>query len=80
MEILVGKVTHYYNHISVAVLELTGELKAGDTIHMLGRITDFEQWVGSMEIDHQRCNPLDGADVALAVIEYVRRRQCFQDR
>jgi hypothetical protein len=35
MDIRVGKVTHYYDHISVAVLELTGELKVGDTIHIL---------------------------------------------
>ena len=73
MEIRVGKVTHYYNHISVAVLELTGELKVGDTIHILGRITDFEQRVGSMEIEHQKVNSVGpGTEVALKVIDFVR--------
>jgi len=74
MEIRVGKVTHYYNHISVAVLELTGELKAGETIHILGRITDFDQRVGSMEIEHQKIQSAGpGTEVALKVIESVRK-------
>ena len=74
MEIRVGKVTHYYNHISVAVLELSGELKVGDSIHILGRITDFEQRVGSMEIEHQKIQSAGpGTEVALKVIESVRK-------
>lgn len=73
MDIRVGKVTHYYNRISVAVLELTGELKVGDRIHILGHNTDFEQQVSSMEIEHQKIQlAMPGADVALKVIEDVR--------
>jgi hypothetical protein len=73
MEIRIGKVTHYYNHISVAVLVLTGELKVGETIHILGRITDFEQRVGSMEIEHQKVLSVGpGTEVALQVIDFVR--------
>jgi len=74
MDIRVGKVTHYYNHINVAVLELTGELKVGETIHILGRITDFDQRVGSMEIEHQKIQSAGpGTEVALKVIESVRK-------
>ena len=74
MDIRVGKVTHYYSHISVAVLELTGELKVGETIHILGRITDFDQRVGSMEIEHQKIQSAGpGTEVALKVIESVRK-------
>ncbi len=73
MDIRIGKVTHYYNRISVAVLELTGELKVGDWIHIHGRITDFTQRVASMEIEHQKIQSAGpGADVALKVIEIVR--------
>jgi hypothetical protein len=73
MEIRVGKVTHFYNHISVAVLKLNAELKAGDMIHILGRITDFDQRVGSMEIEHQKVQSVGpGDEVALQVIEPVR--------
>jgi len=73
MDIRVGKVTHYYNRISVAVLELTGDLKVGDWIHVHGKITDFNQRVASMEVDHQKIQSAEpGADVALKVIEAVR--------
>ena len=74
MDIRVGKVTHYYNRISVAVLELTGELEIGETIHILGRITDFDQRVGSMEIEHQKIQSAEsGKEVALEVTEPVRK-------
>jgi len=73
MDIRIGKVTHYYNRISVAVLELTGELKVGDWIHIHGKITDITQRVASMEIEHQKIQSAGpGADVALKVIEMVR--------
>ncbi len=54
METKIGTVTHYFNHIGVAVLALTAELKVGDTIHFLGRNTDFTQAIDSMEIDHKK--------------------------
>jgi translation elongation factor EF-1alpha len=74
MEVQVGKVTHYYNRISVAVLDLSGELKVGEMIHILGRITDFDQRVTSMEIEHQKIQSAgQGPEVALKVIEMVRK-------
>ena len=84
MDIRVGKVTHYYNRVSVAVLELTGELKVGETIHICGRITDFEQRVGSMEIEHQKIQSAEsGKEVALEVTEPVRKGdivfKCMKD-
>jgi hypothetical protein len=54
METKIGEVTHYFNHISVAVLNLSGELKVGDTIRFLGHSTDFTQTIDSMEIEHQK--------------------------
>lgn len=72
-EVQIGKVTHYFNRISVAVLELDGELNVGDTVHIVGRITDFVMRVGSMEINHQKVQSVSaGDDVALQVDEYVR--------
>ena len=52
-EKLVGRVTHYYKRIGVAIVEVTGRLKVGDTIHVKGSTTDFEQTVDSMEIEHE---------------------------
>lgn len=73
METRVGKITHYYDHISVAVLELYGELKVGDTIHIHGRSTDITQLIDSLEIEHQKIQSAGpGAEVALKVSAPVR--------
>jgi translation elongation factor EF-1alpha len=74
MDTPVGKVTHFFNHLSVAVLELSGELKVGDRICIVGRFTDIEQTVGSMEINHKKVSAVGpGAEVALKVYEPVRK-------
>jgi len=51
---LIGKVTHYFSHISVAVIELSEDLKVGETIRIVGGETDFNQIVDSMEIEHEK--------------------------
>ena len=72
--IRVGKVTHYYNRIGVAVLNLEQELKMGHKILFLGSITDFSQVVNSMEIEHQSIQvATPGMEVALKVAERVRK-------
>lgn len=68
-EKLVGKVTHYFGKIGVAVIKLhKGGLKVGDKIHIKGAHDDFEQTVSSMQIDHK---PVDsgkkGDEVAIKV-------------
>lgn len=73
MEIEIGKITHYFDHIHVAVLSLVGELNVGDTIHILGHSTDFMQTVDSLEIEHKKVQSVgSGDDVALKVSETVR--------
>lgn len=49
----IGKVTHYYTKIGVAVIELTDTLKVGDTIRVKGATSDFTQTVDSMQIEHK---------------------------
>lgn len=51
-EIAVGKVTHYYGHLNVAVIELSDTLKTGDNIHIKGHSEDFKQAIDSMQIEH----------------------------
>ncbi len=73
MDIRVGKVTHYFDRISVAVLELYGEVNVGETIHIHGRTTDITQRIASLEIEHQKIQSArPGDEVALKVIEPVR--------
>ena len=51
---LIGKITHYFSNIEVAVIDLIAPLKKGETIRIVGgQETDFEQKVGSMQIDHK---------------------------
>jgi len=73
--IRIGQVTHYYNHLSVAVLALTDVIRVGDTVHILGHSTDFKQEVTSLQIEHQSVTEAGpGQDVALKVIQRVRPR------
>lgn len=73
MEVEIGKVTHYYNHLCVAVLSLHDSLKLGDKIHILGHSTDFTQRVGSMEIEHHNVDWVRPSDnVAIKVVEPAR--------
>ena len=73
METAIGTVTHYYSHISVAVLQLTERLKIGETIHILGHTTDIVQKVSCMEANHHRVVVVEpGDNVALKVVEPVR--------
>lgn len=74
MEMRIGRVTHFYNRIMVAVLDLSDELKVGDTVHILGHTSDFVQPVRSLEIEHSKVPSAGpGQEVALLVSEPVRR-------
>jgi translation elongation factor EF-1alpha len=48
----IGRITHYFNHIGVAAIELTGNLAVGDTIHVKGHTSDWTQNIDSMQIEH----------------------------
>lgn len=50
----IGEITHYYNHLGVAVVELTGTLKVGDTIKIIGHGNEFTQAVTSIQIEHEQ--------------------------
>ncbi len=70
---LVGKITHYYGKIGVAVVELEDELSVGDEISIEGKTTNFRQKVESMQIEHkniEKANP--GDSIGLKVVEKVR--------
>ena len=73
MDIRIGKVTHYYNKISVAVLELSETLNVADQIAFVGHTTEFSQPVESLEIEHHKIQSAGaGQEVALKVWETVR--------
>lgn len=70
---LIGKITHYFGNIGVAVIGLSDKLKVGDTIRIVGGETDFSQTVDSMEIEHQKIEEAKKGDsVGLKVEQKVR--------
>ena len=73
-ETRIGTVTHYYNHLHVAGVAITnGDLHKGDTIHVKGNTSDFEQKVESMQIDHEAVEvATPGDEIGLTVNEYAR--------
>ena len=69
----VGKITHFFSKINVAVVELTAPLSVGDKIRIQGPTTDFEQTVQSMQIEHENVEAAKkGQSIGLRVNERVR--------
>jgi len=71
---LIGKVSHYFSKIGVAVIELSDKLSVGDTVRIIGgETTDFEQAVNSMEMEHEKIKEAKAGDaVGIKVKEKVR--------
>ncbi|HEC81958.1 MAG TPA: hypothetical protein ENI42_06005 [Thermoplasmatales archaeon] len=70
----IGTVEHFFNKVSVAAIKMTdGELRVGDTIHIVGATTDFTQKVERIEINRQ---PIEvakpGDEIGIKVKERVR--------
>jgi len=54
-EIEIGAVRHYFDKISVVVIELTaGDLAIGDTIHIKGHTTDVTSKVETLQIEQDK--------------------------
>ncbi len=73
-EILIGTVTHYFGHLGVAAISMTdGELRAGDTIHVKGHTSDFQQSVESIQKEHQSIEVArKGDEIGIKVKEHAR--------
>ena len=73
MEKHIGTVTHYYSRLSVAVLNLTDEIRLGDEIRIKGHTTDLVMSVASLEVDHRKIESAGTEmEVALKVDDRVR--------
>jgi len=69
----IGKVSHYYTEIGVAVIDLNDSLAVGDKISIEGASTKFTQTVDSMQIEHKDVKQATSGDsIGLKVVERVR--------
>ena len=70
----VGRVEHFFTKINVAVIKLTAPIANGDTILFKGPITNFDQKVESMQIEHKSILQAEaGQDIGLKVNDRVRK-------
>ena len=70
----IGKVVHFFNKISVAVVAVESDLKVGDKVHVLGNQTDFLQEIGSMHVENQPVSAgKSGQEVAVKVDQPARK-------
>jgi translation elongation factor EF-1alpha len=59
----IGRITHYYGHLSVGIIELSDTLKLGETIHIKGYASDFTQSIDSMQIEHANIHEAKPGDI-----------------
>lgn len=60
MDIQIGKVTHYYDKIGVAVVEVMNQpLKVGDSVKISGHDKEFTQEVASLQVEHKQVNEVE---------------------
>ncbi|MEE2679540.1 MAG: translation elongation factor-like protein [Myxococcota bacterium] len=68
----VGRVTHYWDHVSAAGVEIErGELQVGDTIHVRGHTTDYYQRIDTLQRNR---TPVQRAGVGEEIAVHVSQR------
>jgi U32 family peptidase len=70
----IGTVINFYEKIMVAAIQLTGKLKLGDTIRIVGGDTDFTEVVDSMQIDGKNVESAKaGQGIGIKISDKVRK-------
>lgn len=69
----VGKITHYFDKIGVAVVELSDRMSVGDIIKISRQEGDFTMTIQSMQIEHEQIKEAKKGDtVGLKVDQPVK--------
>ncbi|MBI2546916.1 MAG: translation elongation factor-like protein [Candidatus Aenigmarchaeota archaeon] len=70
---LIGKVTHYYNKIGVAIIELSDDIQHGDVISIEGPSTNIQETADSMQVEHKTIKAAHRGDaIGMKVKDIVR--------
>jgi hypothetical protein len=67
----IGKVTHFYTEIGVAIVKFNKKVPVGAELHFLGATTDFKDTAKSMQYDHK---PIEAAPKGKEVGIKVKKR------
>ena len=69
----IGKVTHFFDKIGVAIVKLEAALKVGEKIKFEGHGASFEQSVDSMQMEHEQVKEAKkGDEVGMKVSQPVK--------
>jgi putative protease len=69
----IGKITHFFSKIGVAVVKLDAPLKVGDKIKIEGHGNVVEQAVDSMQVEHEQIKEAKkGMEVGMKVAGEVK--------
>lgn len=70
----VGKVTHYYDKIGVAIIKTSKTIKSGEKLRFGDEEKGFEQVADSMQFDHKEISEAKkGQEVGIKVGEKVKQ-------
>lgn len=70
----VGSISHYYDKIGVAVVDVIAPIKVGDRIKIVGHEEEFEQEVVSMQIEHENIQKAKKGDaIGMKVDQPVKK-------
>ena len=74
MEEEIGMVSDFFAKPGVAGIDMTGTVKVGDTIHIVGHTTDMELAIESMQVDNANVDEAKpGDEVGIKVPDRCRR-------
>ena len=77
MEKEVGKITHWYDKLGVAVVKLSGALKVGDKIKVKKGGEEVEDAVSSMQLEHEDIKAgKKGQEVAIKLSQKAKEGAC----
>lgn len=65
----IGKITHYYGNIGVAIIELSGKLSVGDKVKFSHGDREIEQTIESMQMEHKDIKSAKKGDVIGVKVE-----------
>ena len=74
MEKQIGVVSNYFANVKVAAVKLTGPLKVGDKVKVVGGDVEAEQVVKSMQIQHEKVSKAKkGDEIGMKLSKKVRK-------